>query len=228
MKLHFHVLALALAVGPATMAHAQYAPQSPNAQQDRDRAQPDRDDQPRQDRDSRGDSGSLRNLQDSIHQALPNSNVSAMMQDQNTIVLTGAVASQRERQEAEEIARQQAPNVRVIDQITVGSNGSYPGQYGTTDRDRDNGNYGNTDRDQDNRGNTGYATGDRDNDNRRVGDRDDQNQVRSDNDRQQSDRDRDNDRNGKKHKDKDKKDKDKKDKDKKDRDNRDNDDRQPH
>ncbi len=218
MKVHMHVLAAALAFGPVAMAHAQYMPQ-----QDRDRQ--DQNDQVRQDRDRQGaNSESLRGVQDSIHRALPNSSVSAMMQDQNTIVLTGAVANQGEREQAEQIARQQVPNMRVVDQITVGAYGNYPGQYeGNRGYDNRGGSYGSTDRDRDN-GNSGYPNRDQDNDNGRLSDRGNENhQVRNDidNHRQaQTDHDRNNDNDRvKKHN---KKDKDKKSKDK------DNDDRQPH
>ena len=244
MKVQLHLLALALAIGPAALAHAQYMPQTPN-QQDRDRVQQqNRDDQ--QDRDDQQgrpgwvNSGSISNLQNSIHQALPNSNVMANLQDQNTVVLTGAVATDRDRQEAENIARQQAPNMRVIDQLTVGNVGAY-GNYGNNGSYGNNGNYngnnGSYDRDRDRNDNRAMPQGDvapgtrTDRDRSNDAGRTDRDNNRADRDRDNNNGatgDRDHDKNGKwdKKKDKDKKHKkDKDDKSKKDNDNRD---QEPH
>jgi hypothetical protein len=257
MKVQLHLLALAVAIGPAALAHAQYMPQTPNNQQDRDRVQQqnrddqqDRDDQQgRPGWDNRGvNSGSISNLQNSIHQALPNSNVMANLQDQNTVVLTGAVATDRDRQEAVNIARQQAPNMRVIDQLTVGNVGAYGnygnnGSYGNNGDYRNNGNYngnnGSYDRDRDRNDNRAMPQGDvapgtptdrdRSNDAVRT-DRDNSNNNSADRDRDNNNgatSDRDHDKNGKWDKKKDKDKKHKKDKDEKSKKDRDRD-QEPH
>lgn len=162
------------------------------------------------DRDDRQQGTWTRNndLQNALHQRVPNSNIALNWQNNNTVVLTGTAATERDRQYADQLVRSQVGNVRVIDQVSVnGYNSAYPNGY------PNNGTYSNGDRDRDSRTDADRDRARTDNDRaRNDNDRDDQ--VRrndSDRDRQQvSQNDRDHD---KKNKDKKDKDKDKKDKD---------------
>ena len=177
------------------------------------------------DRDDRQQGTWTRNndLQNALHKRVPNSNIAVNWQNNNTVVLTGTAATERDRQYADQLVRSRVGNARVIDQVAVnGYNSAYANGY------PNNGTYSNGDRDRD-RDNKTDADRDRartDNDRVRTdNDRDDQVRRNAADDHQQmSDNDRDHD---KKHKDKDKKDKDKDKKDKDDRGDHDSDNR-PH
>jgi hypothetical protein len=184
------------------------------------------------DRDDRQQGTWTRNndLQNALHQRVPNSNIAVNWQNNNTVVLTGTAASDRDRQYADQLVRSQVGNARVIDQVTVNGynsayrNGTYSNGY------PNNGTYSNGDRDRDNRTDADRDRNRTDNDRddrvrRNDNDRDDQARRNdADDHRQMSDNDRDHD---KKHKDKDKKNKDKDKKDKDDRGDHDSDNR-PH
>lgn len=210
MRTKLCTFALVVGLSPIAMV-APYA-----AAQDRDnRVQQngDRDDQ------NRNGTWGTNNLQNALHQRVPNSNIAVSYQNNNTVVMTGTAATERDRQYAEQMVRSQVGNARVIDQVSVnGYNSAYPNSY------PNNGSYSNGDRDAD----RDRARTDNDRDNRTDVDRDrartDNDQYRNDNDQARQangDRDRDNQQmsdkdrryHDKKHKDKDKKNKNKKDKD---------------
>lgn len=177
------------------------------------------------DRDDRQQGTWTRNndLQNALHQRVPNSNIAVNWQNNNTVVLTGTAATDRDRQYADQLVRSQVGNAQVIDQVTVnGYNSAYPNGYpnnGTYSNGYpNNGTYSNGDRDRDSRTDADRDRARTDNDRaRNDNDRDDQ-VRRNDNDRddhrQMSDKNRDHDKKYKNKKDKDKdKNKDKKDKD---------------
>jgi hypothetical protein len=206
MRSKLCTLALVLGLSPLAML-------APSAvAQDRDR-----------DRDDRQQGTWTRNndLQNALHQRVPNSNIAVNWQNNNTVVLTGTAATERDRQYADQLVRSQVGNARVIDQVSVNGYNSaygYPNNGTYSNGYPNNGTYSNGDRD-------------RDRDSRIDADRDRArtDADRNDNDRddhaQMKDKDRDHDKKYKNKKDKDK-DKDKKDKD--DRGDRDNDNNRPH
>ncbi|HKR32472.1 MAG TPA: BON domain-containing protein [Terriglobales bacterium] len=60
-------------------------------------------------------------VQDAINKQLGSSNVTVSATDDGKLQLTGVVSSERDKQQAEDIARSAAPNQSIVNKISVGT-----------------------------------------------------------------------------------------------------------
>lgn len=78
-----------------------------------------------QDRDRQWNNGSVASLESRIRQSVPKSQVSVTMKDWKTVVLSGVVASKRDRQTIEQMVHDQDPRMQVVDNVQIGNVGPF-------------------------------------------------------------------------------------------------------